>query len=115
MTITTGQEKRQKRQRRVRARVFGTEKRPRLSVFRSLRGVYAQVIDDDKKKTLVSADLKEIKGKNSLESAKKIGALVASKCQKLKILEVVFDRGGYRYHGKVKALAEGAREGGLKF
>jgi len=103
------------RRRRVRAKIFGTAKRPRLSVFRSNKAIYAQVIDDVKGKTLVSARLAEIKKtKNNAEGAKELGKLIAKRCQEAKISEAVFDRGGYKYHGKVKALAEGAREGGLK-
>lgn len=103
------------RKRRIRAKVFGTAKRPRLAVFRSLKNIYVQIIDDEKGATLVAANLSEIKGKNNLESAGKIGELIAKKCQEKKITEIVFDRSGYKYHGKVKALAEGARKGGLKF
>ncbi|HRY82651.1 MAG TPA: 50S ribosomal protein L18 [Candidatus Moranbacteria bacterium] len=104
------------RKRRVRAKVKGEAKRPRLSVFKSLKGISAQVIDDTKGKTLVFASLKEIKkAKNNLEGAKSVGELVAKKCLEKKINEVVYDRSGYKYHGKIKALAEGARTGGLKF
>jgi large subunit ribosomal protein L18 len=108
-----------RRKRRVRAKIFGTAKRPRLSVFRSLKNIYVQVIDDSKCKTLAAANLKEISAKakkaSNLEKAKELGKLITQKCAKLKISEVVFDRGGYKYHGKLKALAEGAREEGLKF
>lgn len=105
-----------KRKKRVRAKIFGTAKRPRLCVFRSLRGIYIQVVDDAKGKTLVSARLAEIKkAKNNIEEAKELGKLLAKKCKEVKISEVVFDRGGHKYHGKVKALADGARENGLKF
>jgi large subunit ribosomal protein L18 len=108
--------KRISRKKRISAKVFGTAKRPRLCVFRSLKSVYAQVIDDEAGKTLISAKLKEIKSaKNDIAGAEKVGELVAEKCLKGKISTVVFDRGGYKYHGKVKALAEGARKGGLKF
>lgn len=103
------------RRRRVRVKIFGTAKRPRLSVFRSNKSIYVQVLDDAKGKTLTSAKLAEIKkAKNNTEGAKELGKLIAKKCKEAKIIEVVFDRGGYKYHGKVKALAEGAREGGLK-
>jgi len=103
------------RRRRVRAKVSGTEQRPRLSVFKSLTSVYVQVIDDVNGKTLVSASSKEAKAKNDVEGAKKMGILIAKKCKDKKVEGVVFDRAGYKYHGKVKAFAEGAREGGLKF
>jgi large subunit ribosomal protein L18 len=103
------------RKKRIRAKVFGTAKRPRLSVFRSLKGIYAQVIDDAKGNTLISANVTETKKKNDIVGAKEVGKLVAKKCLEKKITEVVFDRSGYKYHGKIKALADGAREGGLKF
>jgi large subunit ribosomal protein L18 len=107
---------RQKRKRRVRSKIFGTAKIPRLCVFRSIKLIYVQIIDDMKGKTLVSASLSEIKkAKNNVPGAKELGKLVAKKCKDAKISEVVFDREGYKYHGKTKALAEGAREGGLKF
>lgn len=103
------------RKRRIRAKVFGTAKRPRLSVFRSLRNVYVQIIDDENAKTLLSVNLKEAHKKNDTEGAKKVGKLVADKCKKAKIEEIVFDRSGYKYHGKVKAIADEARKNGLKF
>lgn len=103
------------RKRRIRAKVSGTAKRPRLSVFRSLTGLYVQAIDDEKQTTLVSASSKEVSKKNDIAGATKLGQLIADKCKKAKIEEVVFDRGGYKYHGKVKAVAEGARKNGLKF
>lgn len=104
-----------KRKKRIRAKVFGTNSKPRLCVFRSLKGVYAQMIDDNSGKTLFSADLKEAKSKNNVEGAFEVGKLIAEKCKEGKISEAVFDRGGYKYHGKIKSLAEGARKGGLKF
>lgn len=105
-----------KRKKRVRAKVFGTAKIPRLAIFKSLRSIYVQVIDDQKGKTLASAKLSEIKkAKNDSAGAMQVGELIAKKCKELKISEIVFDRGGYKYHGKVKALAEGARFGGIKF
>ena len=107
-------EKRNRRRARVRAKIFGTAKRPRLSVFRSAKYVYAQLIDDDKQKTLVAADDRKGKGKKE-ERAKQAGLALAKKAVAKKITAVVFDRGGYRYHGRIKALADGAREGGLKF
>ncbi|MCK9378713.1 MAG: 50S ribosomal protein L18 [Candidatus Moranbacteria bacterium] len=109
---------RYQRGKRVRAKISGTAERPRLSVFRSLRGVYAQAIDDVNGKTVASSNWKEASKttkKNDIERAKEVGKLLADKCIKLKITEAVFDRNGYKYHGKVKAMAEGAREGGLKF
>jgi len=106
-----------RRKKRISAKVFGTAKSPRLAVFRSQKNIYVQVIDDHKGKTLASANLREISGKvkNNLEGAGKIGELIAQKCEKLKISKIVFDRSGYKYHGKIKALAEGARKKGLKF
>jgi large subunit ribosomal protein L18 len=103
------------RKKRVRAKVSGTTERPRLCVFRSLRSISAQVIDDEKGNTLVSATLSEAKAKNNIEGAGILGKLLAKKCLEKKIDNVVFDRAGYKYHGKVKALAENARGEGLKF
>ena len=112
-------ELRQRRKRSIRKKVEGSVERPRLSVYRSLNHIYAQVIDDTTGKTLVSAstlspELSEGKGKKR-ELAKEVGKLVAKKCQEQKIGAVVFDRNGFMYHGRVAAVAEGAREGGLKF
>lgn len=110
--------KRVARQKRVRAKVTGTEARPRLSVFRSLNNIYAQLIDDTKGVTIASASTldKEVKTKASnIEAAKEVGTLIAKRAAEKKIDTVVFDRNGYLYHGKVKALAETAREAGLKF
>jgi large subunit ribosomal protein L18 len=110
-----------RRHRRVRAKISGTAERPRLNVFRSLGQIYVQVIDDVAGHTLASAstidrDLRgQVEGKNKTEAAKMVGALVAQRAQALGIKQVVFDRGGYRYHGRVKALADGAREAGLEF
>ncbi len=109
---------RQKRHKRVRSKVVGTQARPRLSVFRSLSNIYAQVIDDTTGKTLASASTVEkgFEGNGgNKEAAKKVGQTVAERAVKAGITEVVFDRGGNIYHGRVKELAEGAREGGLKF
>ena len=108
------QKKRQKRHKKIRARVFGTKEKPRLCVFKSGKHIYAQLIDDGKGVTIAAvsdADFKKVKtGK-----AKEIGKLIAKKANDLKIEKIVFDRGGYKYHGQIKELAEGAREGGLKF
>jgi large subunit ribosomal protein L18 len=107
-----------KRHARVRGKISGTAERPRLSVFRSENHIYAQVIDDVAGTTLVSASTveKSFEGSGSnIEAAKKIGALVAERALQKGIEEVVFDRGGYIYHGRVQALAEAAREAGLKF
>ena len=106
---------------RVRRKVAGTTARPRLAVFRSLGHVYAQVIDDSKGETLVAGSSIEGEvrtkksGQSKTEVAKLVGALVGSRAKKAGISTVVFDRGGYKYHGRVKALADGAREGGLVF
>lgn len=103
-----------KRQRRIRAKVQGTAKRPRLSVYRSNRGIAVQLIDDEKHVTLFGLRQKENKGTKT-EQAKVLGTTVAKIALEKKIQEVVFDKGSYSYHGRVKAVAEGAREGGLKF
>lgn len=102
---------------RIRARVKGTPERPRLAVFRSLKHIYAQVIDDQKGHTLVAASSTEENAKNggNLAGAKSIGALLAERAKDKGIKAVVFDRGGYRYHGRVKALADAARAAGLEF
>ena len=103
---------------RVRKKISGTPERPRLSVYKSLTGIYAQIIDDVNGRTLVAASTldKEVKTKASnIEAAKEVGTLVAKRATKAGIKTIVFDRGGYQYHGKVKALAEAAREGGLEF
>jgi large subunit ribosomal protein L18 len=114
-------EARIRRHRRVRAKISGTAQRPRLNVFRSLGQIYAQVIDDVAGYTLASASTidrelrDQVEGKNKTEAAKMVGALVAKRAQAVGIKQVIFDRGGYRYHGRVKALADGAREAGLEF
>ncbi|HCP08399.1 MAG TPA: 50S ribosomal protein L18 [Candidatus Moranbacteria bacterium] len=115
MTKISRNKLRVQRTKRIRAKISGTAEIPRLSVFRSLKGLQVQVINDAKGTTLVSAGLNEAKGKNTVEGAKKVGELVAKKCLEKKITQVAFDRSGYKYHGKVKAVADGAREGGLKF
>jgi len=110
-----------RRKKRIRSRVEGTTERPRLSIFRSLKHIYAQVIDDLEGKTLLTAsslskDIRgELAGLKKSERAKKVGTLVAKMCLEKKIDKVVFDRNGNLYHGRVKALATGAREAGLKF
>ena len=112
---------RERRHRRVRVTANGTPERPRLSVFRSLRHITAQVVDDVLGRTLVSAstldgDLKaQVEGKKKTEQAKLVGKALAERAQKAGVKKVVFDRGGYKYHGRVKALAEASREGGLDF
>jgi large subunit ribosomal protein L18 len=106
------------RHKRVRNKISGTPERPRLSVYKSLTGIYAQLIDDVNGKTLAAASTldKEVKTKASnIAAATEVGALIAKRAEKAGIKVVVFDRGGYQYHGKVKALAEAAREGGLEF
>ena len=110
-------EKRKRRHRGVRAKVSGTNKIPRLCVFRSSNHIYAQLIDDLKGKTLLSVsdiELKKVSGKK-VDVAKEVGKSIAEKAAEKKISKVVFDRGGFKYHGRVKSLAQGAREGGLKF
>ena len=107
-----------KRHKRVRGKISGTAERPRLSVFRSESNIYAQIIDDVAANTLVAASSVEkgFEGNGgNIEAAKKVGAMIAERALAKGIEEVVFDRGGYVYHGRVQALAEGAREGGLKF
>jgi len=109
---------RQKRHVRVRGKISGTSERPRLNVFRSNANIYAQIIDDVNGVTLVSANTleKEFEGATgNCEAAKKVGAVLAERAKAKGIEEVVFDRGGYIFHGRVAALAEGAREAGLKF
>ena len=112
---------RKRRQRRIRARLEGTTERPRLNVYRSLSNIYAQVIDDVTGKTVASAStidnevVAELKGKNKVDAARIVGKFVAERAKQAGIEAVVFDRGGYLYHGRVKALAEGARKAGLEF
>ena len=107
------------RHKRIREDLSGTAERPRLCVFRSNSHIEAQIIDDEKKVTLVSASTKEnelnIKNGGNIEAAKKLGAEIAKRAKKAKITKVVFDRGGYLYHGRVEALADSARENGLEF
>jgi large subunit ribosomal protein L18 len=112
---------RNRRHRRVRGKVMGTSERPRLNVFRSLRGIYAQVIDDSLGHTLAAASTmdreirEQCEGLKKTEAAKIVGRLVAERALASGVTQVVFDRGGYKYHGRVKALADAAREAGLSF
>lgn len=121
MKVISKKAARLKRKPRIRKKISGTSERPRLCVFRSSRYVYAQLIDDVAGKTLVSSssldkDLKtEIKSAGNAEAATAVGKKIAEKAKKANVTQVVFDRNGYLYHGRVKALADGAREAGLKF
>ncbi len=117
MAVLTKPQQRLRRRRRVRAKAWGTAERPRLSVFRSNRGVFAQLIDDREARTLVAVAWTEteLRGMESMAQAKRAGELLAERAKQAGIETCVFDRGGYRYHGRVRALAEGAREGGLRF
>ncbi|MGH2761206.1 MAG: 50S ribosomal protein L18 [Thermoleophilaceae bacterium] len=117
MTVATKGTRRLRRRRRVRAKVHGTAERPRLSVFRSNRGIQAQLIDDVKGHTVAAVNWIEgdLKSLGRMEQATKAGELLAERAKAAGVETCVFDRGGYRYHGKVRALAEGAREGGLRF
>jgi large subunit ribosomal protein L18 len=121
MASYTSREARSRRHERIRRNLHGTAERPRLNVFRSLQHIYAQVIDDDLGNTLVSAstldpELREqLDGMNKSQQAARVGMLVAQRAMAQGLKQVVFDRGGYPYHGRVKALADGAREGGLEF
>jgi large subunit ribosomal protein L18 len=117
MTVATKLEGRARRKRRVRVKVRGSGERPRLSVFRSNRGISAQLVDDDAGRTVAAvnwteADLRKLP---SMEQARKVGEVLAERAKAAGVAACVFDRAGYRYHGRVKALAEGAREGGLRF
>lgn len=117
-------QKRQRRHKKIRARINGTAQRPRLCVFKSSQHIYAQLINDEKNNVLVlvsdfnikkSSKHSETKRGNKEDSAFEVGKLIAEKAKELKITEVVFDRGGFIFHGRIKAVADGAREGGLKF
>jgi large subunit ribosomal protein L18 len=116
MTVLTAPQRRLRRRRRVRAKVRGTAERPRISVFRSNRGIFAQLIDDDSGRTLAAVNWTEpeLRGLSPLEQANKAGQVLAQRAGEAGVREAVFDRGGYQYHGRVKSLAEGAREAGLK-
>ena len=115
MTVLTAPARRLRRRRRVRAKVRGTAARPRISVFRSNRGISAQLIDDDAGRTLAAVNWTEpeLRALKPMEQAKQAGVLLAQRANAAGIERAVFDRGGYQYHGRVQALAEGAREGGL--
>ncbi len=117
MSVATKPDRRLRRRRRVRAKVRGTAERPRLSVFRSNRGVSVQLIDDDAGRTLAAVNWteSELKSLQPAEQAKRVGELIAERAKAAGIESVVFDRGGYQFHGRVRAVAEGAREGGLRF
>jgi large subunit ribosomal protein L18 len=117
MSTMTTRQARERRHRRIRGKVSGTADRPRLAVFRSNRGIFAQLVDDENGRTLGGASwlgLKSFEGSKT-EQAAEVGKAIAAAAKQAGIETVVFDRGGYLYHGRVKALAEGAREGGLKF
>ena len=110
------QQKRYRRHHKIRAKIIGSKKCPRLSVFRSNQHIYAQLIDDEEGKTLASiSDLKLKKNIKKIKAADEIGKLIAEKALEKKIKKVVFDRGGYKYHGRIKEVAEAARKGGLVF
>ena len=115
MTVITKEQRRLKRRRRVRAKVVGTAARPRISVFRSNRGIFAQLIDDERGHTLAAVQWTEsdLRGLKPGEQAAKAGELLAQRAKAAGVERAVFDRGGYQYHGRVKAFAEGCREGGL--
>ena len=119
--ITTHRQARSRRHLRLRRRLKGTSERPRLSVFRSLNHIYVQVVDDTTGVTLAAAStlensiIEEVKSSDKSAKSKKVGSTIAERAKEKGVTSVVFDRGGYRYHGRVQALAEGAREGGLVF
>jgi large subunit ribosomal protein L18 len=117
VAVLTKPQRRLRRRRRVRARIRGSAERPRLSVYRSNRGVFAQLIDDDAGRTIASVSWteSELRKLESMEQAKRAGQLLAERAKGAGIEACVFDRAGYRFHGRVAAVAEGAREGGLKF
>jgi large subunit ribosomal protein L18 len=115
VSVATKPQQRVRRHRRVRAKIRGSAERPRIAVFRSNRGISAQLIDDDRGHTVAAATWTEdaLKKLPRMEQAEKVGALLAERAKAAGVERAVFDRGGYRYHGRVKALADGAREGGL--
>jgi len=115
MAVLEKRAHREKRRKRVRRKIAGTAERPRLSVYRSNVNIYAQLIDDDAAQTLAAADSREVgEAENRKDAARKVGELIARKAKEAGIEVAVFDRGGNKYHGRIAALAEGAREGGLK-
>ena len=117
MTVLTAPARRLRRRRRVRAKIRGSAERPRISVFRSNRGVFAQLVDDDSGRTLASVSWTEpeLRELTRIEQARRAGELLAQRATAAGVREAVFDRGGYQYHGRVRAMAEAAREGGLRF
>jgi large subunit ribosomal protein L18 len=117
MSLNTKEQGRQRRHRRVRSKISGTAERPRLAVYRSNKGIYAQVIDDGAGRTLAAASTldKDLSGVKRSEQAVAVGRLVAERAKQAGVRAVVFDRGGYLYHGRVRTLAEAARESGLEF
>ena len=117
MTVTTKSQHRLKRRKRVRSKISGTAERPRLSVFRSNRGVFAQLIDDRSGKTVAAVNWieEDLRKLSPMEQATRVGTLLAERAKEAGVTSCVFDRGGYRYHGRVKALADAAREAGLNF
>lgn len=117
MTTLSTREARLRRHRRVRGKIAGTAERPRLVVFRSNRGIFAQLVDDERGHTLAAAGWTTVAGAagSKTEQAREVGRALAAAARKAGVERCVFDRGGYLYHGRVKALAEGAREGGLQF
>jgi large subunit ribosomal protein L18 len=117
MAVQTKQQSRLRRRRRVRAKIRGSAERPRLSVYRSNRGLFVQLVDDDAGHTVAAVNWieKDVRGKAAMEQAKRCGELLAERAKQAGVQKCVFDRGGYQFHGRVKALAEGAREGGLEF
>ncbi|MBI2636401.1 50S ribosomal protein L18 [Candidatus Peregrinibacteria bacterium] len=115
MSRPTKSQLRQARIRRVRTKIRGTPERPRMSVHRSLKVIRVQLIDDSAGKTLAAASSLEAKAKLTKEGAKKVGAIIAKKAKDAKIIAAVFDRGPYKYHGRIKELADAARAGGLQF
>jgi large subunit ribosomal protein L18 len=117
VTVQTKPQRRFRRRRRVRSKIRGSAERPRLSVFRSNRGVFAQLIDDDAARTVAAVAWTELELRelDPMEQAKRAGGVLAGRAKDAGVEACVFDRGGYQYHGRVRALAEGAREGGLSF
>ena len=117
MTVQSPPQRRLRRRRRVRAKVSGSAERPRISVFRSNRGIFAQLIDDDAGRTLAAVNWTEpeLRELGAMDQARRAGELLAERAKAAGVESAVFDRGGYQYHGRVQALAEGARGGGLKF